>query len=136
MIHHHGNHNHALQYDYDDDNNDDDDDDDDCDKISVVSSQTAFEVDLCFRMVLSVYHHSATFEGLADEYNDRHCKGLLFSFTKFAINNCSDYTSVDLQRLKMNRLRVADAFYLYSFLDLNERLESILCGWWLGVFFL
>ena len=117
MMIHHGNHNHAHQYDYDDDN----DDDDDGDKISVVSSQTAFEVDLCFRMVLSVYHHSATFEGLADEYNDRHCKGLLFSFTRFAINNCSDYTSVDLQRLKMNRLRVADAFYLYSFLDLNER---------------
>ena len=87
----------------------------------MVTSQTAFEVDLCFRMVLSVYHHGATFEGLADEYNDRHCKGLLTFFNPFVIYNSIDYTSVDLQRLKMNRLRTADAFFLFSFLDLNER---------------
>ena len=46
--------------------------------ISVISNQTAFDVDFCFRMVMSTYHHAATFEGLADEFNDLHCKGVLF----------------------------------------------------------
>ena len=46
--------------------------------ISVISNQTAFDVDFCFRMVMSTYHHAATFEGLADEFNDLHCKGILF----------------------------------------------------------
>ena len=32
-----------------------------------------------------------------------------------------DYDQVDEQRTKINRQRVADAFFLYSFLDLNER---------------
>ena len=40
----------------------------------IVSRVTAFEVDFLFRMVLKVYHHNATWEGLADEYNDLHSK--------------------------------------------------------------
>ena len=36
-----------------------------------------------------------------------------------------DYDQVDEQRTKINRQRVADAFFLYSFLDLNERWEKI-----------
>lgn len=64
----------------------------------VVSNVTAFDVDFCFRQ--------DTFEGLADEFNDIHCK---------------DYDSVDEQRLKLNNQRVADAFYAFTFLELNER---------------
>ena len=56
---------------------------DDCltNKVLVISNVTAFEVDLCFRLVMSVYHHNATWEGLADEFNDIHCKGK-FDFHK------------------------------------------------------
>ena len=59
---------------------------------SVISSQTAFDVDFCFRMVMATYHHAATFEGLADEFNDLHCKGILFKtqsallFIKYCTN--------------------------------------------------
>ena len=88
--------------------------------ISVVSRETAFDIVFCRKMILAVYHHGATFEGLADEFNDEHCKGISFWIChnkSFAI----DYDQVDEQRTKINRQRVADAFFLYSFLDLNER---------------
>ena len=42
---------------------------------SVITNQTAADVNFCFRMVLAVYYHAATFEGLADEFNDTHSKG-------------------------------------------------------------
>ena len=107
-------------------------------KTSVITSQTGFDVDFCFRMVMSTYHHAATFEGLADEFNDLHCKGILFK-TQSALlvinysNNmsinmisdkkmfCKDYETVDEARLKINQQRVADAFFTFTFLELNER---------------
>ena len=46
--------------------------------ISVVSRETAFDIVFCRKMILAVYHHGATFEGLADEFNDEHCKGIIF----------------------------------------------------------
>ena len=49
---------------------------------SVITSQTAADVDFCYRMVLAVYYHAATFEGIADEFNDTHCKGI-FDGTAF-----------------------------------------------------
>ena len=34
---------------------------------------------------------------------------------------CKDYETVDEARLKINQQRVADAFYTFTFLELNER---------------
>ena len=49
--------------------------------LSVVSRETAFDIVFCRKMILAVYHHGATFEGLADEFNDEHCKGFHFFWT-------------------------------------------------------
>ena len=88
--------------------------------ISVVSRETAFDIVFCRKMILAVYHHGATFEGLADEFNDEHCTGFQF-FELPIMYHCLDYDQVDDQRTKINRQRVADAFFTYAFLDLNER---------------
>ena len=53
--------------------------------ISVVSSQTCFDVDFCFRLVMSTFHHAATFEGLADEFNDLHCKGVTYQHQRHIV---------------------------------------------------
>ena len=95
---------------------------------------TGFDVDFCFRMIMSTYHHAATFEGLADEFNDLHCKGISFAILcnypdhvgssstfKSTYFVCADYESVDDQRLKINKQRVADALNTFTFLELNER---------------
>ena len=34
-----------------------------------------------------------------------------------------DYESVDEQRLKINQQRVAEIFFLFTFLELNERCQ-------------
>ena len=46
----------------------------------------------------------------------------ILRITYYVLNSRpSDYDSVDDQRLKLNNLRVADAFYTFTFLELNER---------------
>ena len=72
----------------------------------IISRVTAFEVDFLFRMVLKVYHHNATWEGLADEYNDLHSK---------------DYENIDEMRWKIDAQRISDGFLTYTFLELNQR---------------
>ena len=57
-------------------------------------------------MVLKVYHHNATWEGLADEYNDLHSK---------------DYENIDEMRWKIDAQRISDGFLTYTFLELNQR---------------
>ena len=78
-------------------------------------------------MVLAVYYHAATFEGLADEFNDTHSKGQDFIWAILHTTNDNtskqmiDYESVDDERLKINQQRIADIFFTFTFLELNER---------------
>ena len=78
-------------------------------------------------MVLAVYYHAATFEGLADEFNDTHSKGqdyiwvILHTTNDNTSKQMIDYESVDDERLKINQQRIADIFFTFTFLELNER---------------
>ena len=41
-------------------------------KFLVVSRKTAFDIDYLYETSLSIYHHKATFQGIAEAFNDAH----------------------------------------------------------------
>ena len=74
------------------------------DTFSVSSSQTAFAVSYLYDITLQVLHSNANFQSLADIYKSLH-----------AYNNHQQF------RADLNRQRVLDAWFLYSFLELSSR---------------
>ena len=73
----------------------------------VTSNQTAFSVDLLWEFLLQQVFSNASFESLAQVYNNMHFVNLP--------------TDVMLRREEIHRKRIADAVILFGFLELGQR---------------
>ena len=82
----------------------------------VTSSQTAFSVSYLWDCLLQIVFSNASFESLAKIYNNLHLVNLPMD--------------VMLRRVEINRKRIAEAVFLFSYLELGQRygLSPIISG--------
>ena len=73
----------------------------------VTSSQTAFAVDYLWDSALQILFNRATFEGLANVYNN-------FNYKNFT-------PDIKKKREAVVCKRIAEAFYLYSYIEIGQR---------------
>ena len=73
----------------------------------VTSSHTAFAVDYLWDITLQILFSRATFEGLANIFNNLHFSNLPYDIMSKRENICSK--------------RIAEAFYLYAFIEVGQR---------------
>ena len=76
-------------------------------KYLVTSSQTAFAVDYLWDCLLQIVFSNATFESLANVYNNLHFVNLPMD--------------VMLRRVEVHRKRIAEAIFLFAYLELGQR---------------
>ena len=76
-------------------------------KYLVTISQTAFAVDYLWDCLLQIVFSNATFESLANVYNNLHFVNLPMD--------------VMLRRVEVHRKRIAEAIFLFAYLDLGQR---------------
>ena len=76
-------------------------------KYLVTSNQTAFSVSYLWDCLLQIVFSNASFESLAKVYNNLHFINLP--------------TDVMLRRIEVNRKRIADAVFLFAYLELGQR---------------
>ena len=73
----------------------------------VTSCQTAFAIDYLWDMTLQILFSNATFDGLANVFNNLHFTNFLHDIMK--------------RRETIISKRIAEAFYLYAFIELGQR---------------
>ena len=76
-------------------------------KYLVTSTQTAFSVAYLWDCLLQIVFSNASFESLAKVYNNLHFLNLP--------------TDVMLRRIEVNRKRIAEGIFLFTFLELGQR---------------
>ena len=75
--------------------------------VLITSSQTAFDMDFLVEFVSRVQISSTTFEGAAKEFNRFHNMNLPYDVTGM--------------RIELNRQRIAEAYYFYTYLEYGQR---------------
>ena len=75
--------------------------------VLITSSQTAFDMDYLVEFVSRVQISSTTFEGAAKEFNRFHNLNLPYDVTGM--------------RIELNRQRIAEAYYFYTYLEYGQR---------------
>ena len=75
----------------------------------MTSSQTAFSIDYLWDMTLQILFSRATFEGLGNIFNNLHFTNLPYDMMQ--------------RRENVFAKRIAEAFYLYSYIELGQRYD-------------
>ena len=78
-------------------------------KYLITSNQTAFAIDYLWDITLQILFMRATFEGLGNVYNNLH-------YTNLPLDTL-------LKRESLVRKRIAEAFYLFAFIELGQRYD-------------
>ena len=78
----------------------------------VTSNQTAFSIDYLWDMTLQILFSRATFEGLGNIFNNLHFTNLPYDMMQ--------------KRENVFAKRIAEAFYLYSYIELGQRYDICL----------
>ena len=78
-------------------------------KYLITSSHTAFAVDYLWDITLQILFSHATFEGLANIFNNLHFSNLPFDIMR--------------KRENIYSKRIAEAFFLYAFIEVGQRFD-------------